>query len=266
MHDDDALIGRILSRREAMAVLGGITGATAFGVATVGVGVAQSPSASVPPATSPGAGGSPGAAASPPAPSCIVRPEVTEGPYYVDNPPERSDIRTDSATGSVSEGLPLRLAWYVSRLDGSTCTAYEGVVVDVWHCDAAGVYSGVKDPGFDTSGLDYLRGYQLTDANGHAAFTTIYPGWYSGRCVHIHFKVRTDPSADQGFEFTSQLFFSDEQSAEVFTREPYAARGLPDVLNDQDAIYRETGGQTLLTVVADGDGYAATFEIGIQVT
>ena len=75
---------------------------------------------------------------------------------------------------------------------------FPGAVIDVWHCDAAGVYSDVTDPGFDTTGSDFLRGYQVTDESGRAAFTTVYPGWYQGRTVHIHFKIRTDPDQDAG--------------------------------------------------------------------
>ena len=114
-------------------------------------------------------------------------------------------------------------------------------------------------------GQQFLRGYQVTDADGMARFITVYPGWYSGRAVHIHFKIRTDAGADAGLEFTSQLFFDDAQSAAVYSRDPYAAKGTPDTPNSNDGIYGQSGGQTLLTVVEDGDGYASTFEIGIQV-
>jgi protocatechuate 3,4-dioxygenase beta subunit len=87
------------------------------------------------------------------------------------------------------------------------------------HCDALGVYSGVQG----NSG-NFLRGFQRTDANGKATFQTIYPGWYQGRAVHIHFKVRTDPDASAGFEFTSQLFFDDDVSRSVYSTGVYARR------------------------------------------
>ena len=100
------------------------------------------------------------------------------------------------------------------------------MLVDVWHCDALGNYSDVGRG----AGHDYLRGYQHTDANGKATITTIYPGWYQGRAVHIHFKIRTDADAASGLEFTSQLFFDDAFSAQVYASGVYASKGTPDQL------------------------------------
>lgn len=194
-----------------------------------------------------------------------MRPELTEGPYFVDENLNRSDIRSDPDSGAVQDGATLALAHAVSRIDATSCTPFEGALVDVWHCNALGVYSDVNDPSGSTVGQPFLRGYQVTDADGMARFTTIYPGWYSGRAVHIHFKIRTDAGADAGLEFTSQLFFDDGLSAQVFTRAPYESKGSPDTSNADDGIYNQSGGQTLLTVNEDGDGYAGTFEIGIQV-
>src|SRR4029079_13300775 len=114
-------------------------------------------------------------------PGCVVRPEMTEGPYFVDGQMERSDIRVEPTDGSVKEGFPLTLAIAVSQINNSTCAPLAGAHVDIWHCDAAGVYSDVSDPGFNTKGQTWLRGYQVTDSNGLVQFTTIYPGWYSGR-------------------------------------------------------------------------------------
>jgi protocatechuate 3,4-dioxygenase beta subunit len=170
-----------------------------------------------------------------------VKPELTEGPYFVDTRLERSDIRSDPTTGVLSEGLPLAITYLVSRIEGSDCAALEGALVDIWHCDAEGVYSGVQDPRFDTSDQAFLRGYQVTDASGMATFQTIYPGWYSGRAVHIHFKIRTDPDSDSGLEFTSQLFFDDALSAAVYAQAPYADKGTQDVPNSADGIFRSRG-------------------------
>src|SRR5262249_32715430 len=125
-------------------------------------------------------------------PACVVRPEVTEGPYYVDEDLVRSDIRADPTTGAVKEGTQFVVSFNVSQVSSGSCTPLSGAVVDVWHCDATGAYSDVTDPGFDTKGQKWLRGSQTTDANGKASFTTIYPGWYSGRAVHIHYKVHPD--------------------------------------------------------------------------
>ncbi len=160
----------------------------------------------------------------------------------------------------MKDGARLALAFSVSRIDGSSCVPFEGVLVDVWHCDALGVYSDVSDPSFDTVGQKFLRGYQMTDANGAASFVTIYPGWYQGRTVHIHFKIRTDPDADQALEFTSQLYFDDELTDIVQAQQPYAAKGQRTLRNDGDGIYQNGGSQLLLTVADDGSGgYTATF-------
>src|SRR5437870_5415445 len=115
--------------------------------------------------------------------SCVLTAALTEGPYFVDEKLNRSDIRTDPTTGAVSAGTPLALAFNVSRVANSACTPLTGAYLDVWHCDAAGVYSDVSGT---SSGRRFLRGYQITDAAGQAKFTTVYPGWYQGRAVHIH--------------------------------------------------------------------------------
>ncbi len=252
--DDDLPVGRMLSRREALALLGGVGAAVAIVTRAPAV-LAQASSASP----------SAGAAASA-LPSCVIRPELTEGPYYVADELERSDIRVDSADGSMRPGARLDLTWLVSKIDSTGCVPLEGAVVDLWHCDAAGVYSGVTDPSFDTTGHDYLRGVQRTDATGAATFTTIYPGWYQGRTVHIHFKVRTDPDASAGTELTSQLFFDDIFTDGVFLAEPYASKGIRTLRNDGDGIYQQSGGQTLVTVTQGPDGYLGSFAIGIQLT
>src|SRR4029078_1648900 len=175
-------------------------------------------------------------------PSCVVVPELTEGPYYVNEHLDRSDIRIDTSDGSTSEGAVLPLDWVVSQVDGNACIPLEGVLVDVWHCDAAGNYSAV---GVEQR-HDYLRGYQHTDASGKARIVTVYPGWYQGRAVHIHFKIRTDAAASSGFEITSQLFFDDAHNAEAFATGVYAAKGQPDRLNASDNIFGQSQEMTLL--------------------
>jgi protocatechuate 3,4-dioxygenase beta subunit len=266
LDDDDRPIGRILSRREVIVLMG--AGSVAVVAAACAPGAISSATgggtAASPQATASTAASATAAAIASSLPSCVVVPEVTEGPYYVNENLDRSDIRIDTADGSTVQGARLRLDWIVSQVDGTACIPLEGVLVDVWHCNAQGEYSDVNDQGFDTVGHDYLRGYQHTDASGGATVTTIYPGWYSGRAVHIHFKIRTDPAASSGFEFTSQLFFDDAFSDQVFSQDPYASKGQRNVLNANDGIYQQTQGLTLLAPNADGDGYAATFEIAIQ--
>jgi protocatechuate 3,4-dioxygenase beta subunit len=190
----------------------------------------------------------------------VVVPELTEGPYYIDTDLERPDIRPDTTTGDSVDGVPLDLTFVVSSLDASACTPLEGAVVDLWHCDALGVYSGVSA---DTG--NFLRGIQRTDASGVATFRTIYPGWYQGRAVHLHFKIRTDPDSASGHELTSQLFFEDDLSREVYsTNEPYSAKGEQDVPNEQDGIFGQSDGTSLLDVRPAADGYAGTFSIAVQ--
>src|SRR3972149_6977430 len=82
-------------------------------------------------------------------PPCVVRPGQTEGPYFVDEKLNRSDIRSDPSDGSVKEGVPLQLTLRVHQISGTDCTPLAGAMVDIWHCDALGVYSDVQDRSFD---------------------------------------------------------------------------------------------------------------------
>jgi 2-keto-3-deoxy-L-fuconate dehydrogenase len=164
---------------------------------------------------------------------CVVTPAVTEGPYFVDERLNRADLRSDPTTGAVKAGVPLTLAVALSQVAASgACTPLANALVDMWHCDALGVYSDVSSQ--NTLGQRFLRGYQVSDANGQVQFLTIYPGWYAGRAVHIHFKVRTSPGAASGLEFTSQMFFDDALTDSVYTQAPYNARGRRSTLNSTE--------------------------------
>lgn len=273
MDNDDIGVGRILSRREALALLGMASAAlSAASLAACAPGTAPTAAATATRAragsTTAALGAKPTAsvAAEPTAaanaatmPSCIVRPELTEGPFYVDENLNRSDIRSDPSTGALSEGIPFVLTFNVTQVANGACVPLPGAKVEVWHCDAAGIYSDVNDRGSSTKGQQFLRGYQETDAHGTATFTTIYPGWYAGRTVHIHFKVRPTDKLD----FTSQLFFDDTLTDQVFQNEPYAAKGQRNTLNRNDNIFDD---QLLLEIAPSGDGYAATFNIGMQLS
>lgn len=239
MNGDDAQTGRVLTRREVLGLVGA-------------------------PAVLMLAGWSAPAASARDVPGCVVRPQQTEGPYFVDEVLNRSDIRSDPSDGSVRPGAPLDLTFKVSRLAAGACVALPGALVDLWHCDHGGVYSDVEDPRYNTVGKKFLRGYQTTGADGVARFTTVYPGWYPGRAVHVHFKIRSAPAASPRFEFTSQLYFDDALTDEVHAREPYAGRGRRNRRNSGDGIFSRGGSQLLLAPVARGQGYAATFEIAVE--
>jgi protocatechuate 3,4-dioxygenase beta subunit len=197
-------------------------------------------------------------------PSCVVRPEQTEGPYFVDERLNRSDVRSDPTDGRVKPGTPLALTLLVSRLGTGNCQPLPGAQVDIWHCDAQGVYSDVQDPGFSTIGQKFLRGYQITDARGEVRFVTLYPGWYPGRTVHIHFKIRTEFVARRSFEFTSQLYFDDGLTDRVHADPPYAAKGPRTARNQHDWFFRRGGEQLMLAPTTVANGYSATFAIGLQ--
>ncbi len=270
--DDDAPVGRILSRREVLALFG-FAGASLIAACTPTTAPTVAAATTTPlpaeAATAVAIAADPtvqaGAAAAlstvaavntATVPDCVVRPEMTEGPYFVDQQLNRSDIRIEPSDGSVKPGTQLLLIFALSQIRNSSCTPLAGAMVDVWHCDAEGAYSGVSDRSFDTTGQKWLRGYQLTDANGLAQFITIYPGWYSGRAVHIHFKIRAKGANGADYEFTSQLFFDEAVTAQVYAQAPYAARGLADVPNARDGIFQNGGAQLLLTPTL-GDGAAA---------
>lgn len=203
-----------------------------------------------------------GAAAN--SPRCVVRPEQTEGPYFVDEKLRRSDIRSDPSDKTIRPGVPLRLQFQVFRIAGSACAPLSGAIVDVWHCDAQGVYSDVRDPRFDTRGRKFLRGYQQTDGNGAATFLTIYPGWYQGRAVHIHFKIRSEMESRRSVEFTSQLYFDEAVSDRVFQQPPYSGKRGRRVANEADFLFRRGGKELLLPLAQSDQGYAGEFSIGLQ--
>ena len=167
--------------------------------------------------------------------SLVATPSLTEGPYFVDERLNRSDIRVDPTDNSTQEGFPLLLRIVVSKIDNDTISPLTGAYVDVWHCNALGVYSDVQAQG--TVGKKFLRGYQVTNRHGEVRFRTIYPGWYSGRTVHIHVKVRLFVGSQETYEFTTQFFFNDAITDEVFELAPYNQRGPRNTLNSADGIF-----------------------------
>lgn len=232
-----------------------------------------------------GVGGSTSSSSNPA--TCALTTNVTQGPYFVDDRvdpnivddavdvsiPERSDIRTDTKdSGGMQPGLPLTLTISVSSFDNGTCSPVSGAQVHVWHCNAQGVYSDVQQPtngnGADLTGQDFLRGYQFTDASGQVTFTTIYPGWYTGRAVHIHVKVRIfDAFGNVTTEATTQLFFDDSTSDAVYANNSdYARSSSRDVRNTGDNIFESENPALLVTLNGSATtGYTGTVSVGIAI-
>jgi len=150
----------------------------------------------------------------------------------------------------------------VNEDDG--CSPLPGAQVDIWHADPRGTYSDESVEG--TSGKKYLRGYQVTGADGKVAFKTVYPGWYSGRTVHIHVRVRTfDAGGTATYDFLSQLFFDDALTDTVYKQSPYSTRGARTTRNADDNIYGSDGGTLVMRVSSDGDGgYTGAFTFGLS--
>ncbi len=219
--------------------------------------------------------------------SCVLTPELTEGPYYLDGQILRQDI---------TEGKPgVPLALQIAVQDITDCSPLANAAVEIWHCDAQGYYSGVTgaNPGGgasedDTTSTTYLRGIQLTDADGVVTFNTIYPGWYSGRTVHIHMKVEVngqivditedpDATATDGETYegemtvhTGQLFFEDAITDEVLMTDAYlrdSSQG--HITNDEDNIFGDHGDEPGFLVEIDGDvtsGFSGMIVVGVDPT
>jgi protocatechuate 3,4-dioxygenase beta subunit len=218
-----------VTRRGSLVKLGGLVAALAGGAVAAG--------------ESEGAG--PAAVASG-AVSCVLTPELTEGPYYI--PGEK--VRRNITEGR--PGTPLRLRLAV--VSASTCKPIKGAAVDVWHTDALGVYSGVQG-----STGTFMRGIQRTDAKGIALFDTVYPGWYQGRAVHIHVKVHLGGTVVH----TGQLFFPDTLTDLVYKGSPYNQRGRREVRNADDSIFVNGGKKSMLALKKNGNGYVGSIVMGV---
>jgi len=199
-------------------------------------------------------------------PDCVLMPEQEEGPFYIDLAQVRGDIVENRP------GVPLALALTV--VDADTCEPIRDAAVDIWHCDALGVYSG--EPSEGTEGETYLRGIQLTDANGLAEFATIYPGQYPGRTTHIHLKVHIGGRESDGtysgghVSHTGQLFTSDRRDAEVFALAPYNRNTAEITPRNSDGIFRDQGGSSSVLALARAgsslarDGFTGRATLGVD--
>lgn len=225
------------TRRSVIATLGGAT----LGMAALGLTAAQATAA-----TDQSTAARPAAGL---AAACVLTPEQTEGPYYLDLETVRKNITEGKA------GVPLTLR--VTVVDTATCFPLPNTAVDIWHCDALGVYSGYVAGG-STPDTTFLRGVQLTDSSGVAEFTTIYPGWYVGRALHIHVKTHAGGTVSNGtyhgghVSHTGQLYFPEAYNTKVAALTPYRNNRATRTLNARDGIYRNGGSSTVLTVTQVG--------------
>lgn len=182
--------------------------------------------------------------------------QATEGPYYFDAKLLRADITEDLP------GVPLTVQ--LNLLD-ETGAPLPRARVDLWHCNAAGVYSGYAGQGedhrTDTRGKTFLRGSQLSDRDGVVAFRSIYPGWYEGRTTHIHFKVLMGT----GTVLTSQFFLPDALSEYLYTQlGDYKRESLRDTLNSRDGIAIQAGPTVIGAVRQDPERYVATLTVVVD--
>jgi protocatechuate 3,4-dioxygenase beta subunit len=201
--------------------------------------------------------------------SCALTPALAEGPFFVDERFNRSDLTAGATRAGVVDGLPLRLVIDLSSVRGTECRPVAGVQVDVWHASATGEYSD-ESMGMgqgSTEGQTWLRGYQISDADGKVAFKTIYPGSYAGRTVHIHVKTRMFNAAGNAtYEFTTQLFFDDAANDIVMQRPAYSARGGGRTRNAQDFLYGSNGRGNrvdLAPMPGTDPGYIATAALAL---
>ena len=183
--------------------------------------------------------------------SCVLAPEQNEGPYYIADEKLRRNITEGKP------GMPLTLELAV--VDASTCRPIKGAVVDIWHADAFGVYSGF---GQGSGNRTFLRGLQKTDAKGVATFRTVYPGWYRGRTVHIHVRVHLGGNVVH----TGQLFFPETVTDVVYKKLPYRKRSGRDTRNAVDSVFRNGGNRLLLSLrrKKSAAGYVGTITMGVQ--
>lgn len=181
--------------------------------------------------------------------SCWLTPALTEGPFYFNSNLVRQNITEGRP------GMPFHMSISVIDID---CNPIPNVLVDIWHCDKDGNYSGYGA----FVGQTFMRGIQLTDSSGIAVFDTVYPGWYPGRATHIHFKVRLN-----SFTYvTSQYCFLDSVNNAVYATPLYSGRGPNPTTNAMDGIFQNANPQYLVMSAAPNTsgGYDGTYTIGIN--
>jgi protocatechuate 3,4-dioxygenase beta subunit len=234
-----------------------------------------------------------------PVTACTLTAEQEQGPFYVAREMLRADIAEAKA------GVPLDL--HIAILDSRTCEPLAGAAVDLWHCDALGLYSGFTKSHFggpaefggdgpsgtggpppnrggmggppqdgrpsgpppsppQTDKLTFLRGIQMTGADGTVRFQTIFPGYYPGRTNHIHFKVRLGntfgylqsgccalASIDNGDGHVShvgQIFFPEDLAVELMSCAPYNEHNIHRTTQARDGVFNGQSGAKMIAKLA----------------
>jgi protocatechuate 3,4-dioxygenase beta subunit len=202
----------------------------------------------------------PETAASPINDACIITPQSEEGPYYISPNLVRADI---------AEGRPgVPLSFRLRLIEAGACTPIAGARVDIWHCDARGLYSAFAEQGdghnIDQTGKTFLRGTQVADSGGWAAFKTIYPGWYAGRATHIHFKVFLDDRT----VLTGQTFFPEALNEFIYGNVPdYTGRPKPRLVinaNDRVANGGDPEHRAWCAIKEERDRYVAMLTLAVD--
>jgi protocatechuate 3,4-dioxygenase beta subunit len=237
----------LVSRRRALGL---------FGAAATLVGCGGGSSSSATSAATSSSGGTSGSA------SCVLTPQETAGPYplFSDIASASTYMREDITEGKT--GVPLQLLLTFVNVNDS-CAAITDALIYAWHCDKDGVYSGYSQPGGNTLGETFCRGVQMTDTTGLVRFTTIYPGWYSGRITHVHFRAYLGNS----LQATSQLAFPQDITKAVYASSLYAARGQNTSVTSfsADNVFSDGEQYQLCTIAqnASTGGYDAALTVGI---
>lgn len=204
---------------------------------------------------------------------CILTAEQVEGPFFV-TAPHRSNVKEDRV------GKDLKLRMQIVSVPG--CVPIDGAIVEIWHCDAVGVYSGYPEGiahdlwktlnliGIRGKHVDprnekrFLRGAQVTDTNGEVEFETIFPGWYEPRTPHIHFKI----VADDSVYLTSQFYFDPKFSDRVYlSLDPYREYGSSPYTPQNDVVikgYQDAKGLLLEPEWSETTALRASAKIGIK--
>jgi len=214
-------------------------------------------------------------------PSCTLTAEQEEGPYYIDYETMRQDISEGKP------GVPLKLR--IALVDANRCSPLENAAVDIWHCDAVGVYSGFtaegggrggpgRGPGGpggpppgrgnrQTDATRFLRGVQVSDTQGLVEFGTLYPGWYEGRTIHIHLKVHLNGHVSH----TGQVFLPEDLTEQIAKLEPYAKHSnVHRTTQSEDHVFTSQHGSgsiasmTRLRNGSNEDGFLATVTVAID--